>query len=176
MLTERGNVKASELKPGDSVPVIQGLDTHRYRLANKRGIPAKFKKYSNKFKWEKVKEIKRLSHGTKLYDLEVRTAGNFTHGTGIITHNTTFHSNSPTAALTRMKSDGITDSELSLLSFIMYITRTRIDGVWKRRVRQITEITSDEKGRPKQLDLFTWNGGDSDKFLEVGNLLDTNTV
>ena len=211
MITDRGVVAASAVKPGDSIPVVCGLhrevhthlgsdddhvmrlnaasgrllaaqhlvDLHRFVLSGPEEfvracgfIPERYHAVGNRYAWEPVDVVERPSLGTALYDLEVRTAGNFAHGDGVISHNTTFHANTPRGALTRMELGGVGHEEIALLSFIIYITEVRIGGVKKRRVRNITEVTPDAAGRPKLKDLFTYRLKD-DKFTETGDLLKT---
>lgn len=212
MLTDRGEVKARDVMPGDSVPVVMGLQreaaTHlksdssdrnielnaaggrllatekaaelrRFALSGSEEfvrecgvIPERYHKINNKRSWETIEKVERLSLGTALYDLEVRTAQNFAHGDGIITHNTTFHANTPRGAMTRMELGGVGPAELALLGFIVYITEVRIGGVNKRRVRNITEVTPGSDGKPKLKELFTYDLK-NDAFKEAPGLLKT---
>ena len=211
MITDRGVIAASEVKPGDSIPVISGLyrdvhthlggdgdrmmrlgaasakmlsaqkdlDLRRFALSGPEDfvrecgvIPERYCAVSSKYEWAPVDVVERPSLGTALYDIEVRDAGNFAHGDGIISHNTTFHANSPRGALTRMKLGGVGPEDIALLSFIVYITEVRIAGVKKRRVRNITEVTAGEDGNPVLKEMFGYRLAD-DSFSEVDGLLDT---
>lgn len=210
MLTDRGVIPAAAVKPGDRIPVIQGLyrdvSTHMssedtghtipLTAANGRAmsaesdlrsfvlsgpeefvrecgvIPERYHPVSNQYAWEPIEAVARPSLGTTLYDIEVRSVGNFCHGDGIISHNTTFHANTPRGAMTRMELGGVSHAELALLSFIIYITEVRIGGVSKRRVRNITEVTPDEDGRPKLRDMFTYSLN-NDTFIEDPKLLES---
>ena len=211
MITDRGVVDASAVKPGDSIPVIQGLqrevrthlggdgdnmirlnaasgrmmaaqhaeDLRHFALSGPESfvracgvIPERYHTVSSKYEWAQVDTVERPSLGTALYDLEVKTAGNFVHGEGIASHNTTFHANTPRGALTRMELGGVGPAELALLSFIVYITEVRVGGVRKRRVRNITEVTPDVDGKPKLKELFTYHLKD-DRFTAVKDLLKT---
>ncbi len=135
-------------------------------------IPEWYFPVSNEYSMEMIGMVERPSLGTHLYDLEVATAGNFTHGDGIISHNTTFHANTPRGAMTRMSLGGVSHAELALLGFIIYITEVRIGGISKRRVRNITEVTPDDDGKPKLKELFTYEL-DGDTFMEMESLLET---
>ena len=213
MITERGVVAASDIMPGDSVPVVLGLqreaaaylgsgdgggrtllDAANGRLmAAQHGaelrhfalsgpeefvrecggvIPERYHPISGLYAWEKIESVERPSLGTRLYDIEVRSAHNFAHGGGVCSHNTTFHANSPRAAMTRMELGGVGPEDMALLSFVIYITEVRLGGVKKRRVRSITEVTPDAGGQPKLRDLFTYSPK-SDSFHEVPDLLQT---
>lgn len=133
-------------------------------------IPERYHAISDQYAWEAIESVERLSLGTALYDIEVQSASNFTHGDGIITHNTTFHANTPRGALTRMKLGGVSHAELALLGFIVYITEVRIRGESKRRVRSITEVAPDDEGKPLLRDMFNYTIQD-DAFTESKNLL-----
>ena len=212
MLTDRGEVKAEDVMPGDSVPVVLGVrrevaphlkpdgngrnirlnaaagkrlsteqaaELRRFALSGPEEfvrecgvIPERYHQNTDKMAWEKIEKVERPSLGTNLYDLEVRTAHNFTHGDGIITHNTTFHANTPRGALTRMELGGVSHAELALLGFIVYITEVRIGGINKRRVRNITEVTPGPDGKPKLKELFTYDLK-NDSFKEAKDLLKT---
>lgn len=212
MITDHGVVPASDVMPGDSVPVVLGLQrevaTHlkpdgvgrkirlnaaggrllatqqeselrRFALSGSEEfvrecgvIPERYHPVSDRYAWVPIEKVERPSLGNRLYDLEVSTAHNFTHGDGVITHNTTFHANTPRGALTRMELGGVGPAELALLGFIVYITEVRIGGVNKRRVRNITEVTPGKDGTPKLKELFTYNLKD-DTFKEAAGLLKT---
>lgn len=135
-------------------------------------IPERYHSVGSSYAWETIESVERPSLGTALYDLEVRSAGNFAHGDGIITHNTTFHANNPRGALTRMELGGVGPAELALLGFVVYITEVRIGGISKRRVRNITEVTPGEGGKPSLKDLFMYSVKD-DSFSEIDGLLET---
>lgn len=213
MITDRGVLAASDVRPGDSLPVVLGVqrepaaylgngeggenvmrldaasgrmmamqhrsDLRQFALSGPEEfveacgvIPERYHAVSDLFAWERVERVERPSLGTSLYDLEVKSAGNFAHGEGIISHNTTFHANTPKGALTRMELGGVGPDEIALLSFIVYITEVRINNVRKRRVRNITEVTSGPDGKPNLKELFTYHL-DGDKFTEVDGLLET---
>ena len=212
MITERGVVAASDIRPGDSVPAVLGLqrepaaylgrdgggttlldaasgrmmatqhraDLRHFALSGPEEfvrecggvIPERYHPVSCLYAWEKVESVERPSLGTSLYDVEVRSAGNFAHGDGIISHNTTFHANTPRGALTRMELGGVSHAELALLGFIIYITEVRIAGVSKRRVRNIAEVTPGPDGKPQLRDMFTY-GLKDDSFTERDDLLQT---
>ena len=121
--------------------------------------------------WEAVETVERPSLGTALYDIEVRAAGNYAHGDGVITHNTTFHANTPQGALTRLELGGVSRAELALLAFIVYITEVRIGGVNKRRVRSVTEVTPGEGGGPVLRDIYAYRWED-DSFAEDDSALE----
>ena len=155
VITRRGVVAASCVKPGDHVPVVCGPAAACGAMPEPRGG----------YSWEAVKSVERPSLGTILYDLEVRTAGNYAHGGGIITHNTTFHANTPRGALTRLELGGVSRAELALLAFVVYIAEVRIGGVNRRRVRSITEVTPGDGGEPILRDIFTYKW-EEDSFGE----------
>ena len=172
VITRRGVVAASRVKPGDLVPVVSGLAADaaaRPHAAECGAIPERYRASNDGFSWEAVESVERPSLGTALYDLEVRTAGNYTHGGGIITHNTTFHANTPRGALTRLELGGVSRAELALLAFVVYIAEVRIGGLNKRRVRSITEVTLGGGGEPVLRDVFTYRWQD-DSFGEDGAL------
>ena len=198
VITDRGVIAASHVKPGDSVPVISGLarepaahpdcdgwmqpDATPHRRFCLSGpeefvrecgvIPERYCPVSDGYSWEAVESVERPSLGTALYDLEVRTAGNYTHGGGVITHNTTFHANTPRGALTRLELGGVSRAEMALLAFVVYVTEVRIGGMNKRRVRSITEVTPGDGGEPVLRELFTY-GWEDDSFAEDDHTLES---
>lgn len=213
VITDRGVVYGTDVKIGDSVPVICGLyrnaathiayedhttvpldgsggrllarqdipDMRRFALSGSEEfvrecgahIPQRYHAIQNTYEWCPIESIEVQTLGNSLYDIAVESAGNFAHGDGIITHNTTFHANTAEGALTRMRLGGVSDAELALLGFVVYITQVRISGVMQRRVRTITEITPDTDGKPARRDIFTYNT-QGDKFEEIrGGLYNT---
>lgn len=135
-------------------------------------IPERYHAIQNTYEWRTIQSVEIPSLGTTLYDIEVKSTGNFAHGDGIITHNTTFHANTPRGALTRMELGGVSHAELALLGFIVYVTEVRISGVTKRRVRNITEVTPGKDGKPVLKEIFSYSLQD-DSFHEAKNILNT---
>ena len=209
MITDRGVMPASEVRPGDSIPVISGLareavthlryegggavrldaaggrllaerapDLRRFCLSGPEEFvrecgmaPERYWSVSDGCVWEAVETVERPSLGTTLYDIEVRAAGNYTHGDGVVTHNTTFHANTPRGALTRLELGGVSRAELALLAFVVYITEVRIGGANKRRVRSVTEVTPGEGGGPVLRNIYEYKWED-DSFAEDGRALE----
>jgi intein/homing endonuclease len=112
------------------------------------------------FYFGKVKDRREVPFdGEWLYDVETEH-GNFLHSGTVFTHNSTFHAESPEAALARMRADPINLKDDDILRVWCFATAAQVrrpSGELVYRVMSIHEINPTEEGRPELSEVFRYD-------------------
>jgi type IV secretory pathway ATPase VirB11/archaellum biosynthesis ATPase len=137
--------RADEVTKGDLIPILKTLP--------KKGT-------LSKISFGKVTERKEvLTDDTWLYDVETEH-GNFLHSGTVFTHNSTFHSFSPEAAIARMRAPPMDLKDADILQIWCMPVAARLlrpNGEVVYRVNGIYEINPTKDGRPEITTIFRYN-------------------
>jgi len=138
--------RAEHARPGDALPFTKRMP------ASEDGLG------SEDICFARIIRVSREPYDGFFYDVETEK-GTFLHSTCAVTHNCSFHGESPEAAIIRMKSPpmDVPEGNLMLIWCFTLLGRVKMpDGDMVRRVLEITEVVPRD-GRIELTRLFTWD-------------------